>query len=139
MIIGYNEENDELYGKFEKESTDIILQDNELKLKECGLFYIAYPITGSPIERYRSITILTNPLSIDDNLSYMLARKAAMNCNVELTKYNFGRGEDEDDERNVFFVECFEKTEIASSIERLQTACKKLDSGIDQIINLASA
>ncbi len=139
MIIGYNEKNNESYGKFEKEPTDIILQANEHKLKECGLFYIAYPITGSPIERYRSITILTNPLSIDDNLSYMLACKTAENCNVNLTQYHFGRGEDEDDERNVFCIECFEETEIASSIERLHTASKKLDSRIDKIMNLACA
>ena len=139
MIIGYDQTKEDLYGRFEKESTDEILRENDEKIKECGLFYVAYPIAGSPFERYRSVTFMTGPISIDDNISFMFANQAAKKNEVSLTKYDFGRCEDEEDERDVFCIECFEESEISSSVDKLKRTQKMLDDSLKCIFNMATA
>lgn len=134
MVIGYDKTKEKMYGKFDKTSTDEFLQKNQDKIDESRLICIAYPIAGSSIKRYRSITFMTAPLTIDDNISYMIAYKAAKKYGVNLTKYDFGRGEDEMDERNVFYIECFDVEEIKPSIERIANAQKMLDDDLNNIL-----
>ena len=41
MIIGYNQEDKEKYGKIKKAKGDMILEKNADKMKKAGLFYLA--------------------------------------------------------------------------------------------------
>jgi len=44
MIMGYNEKDKEKYNKMNKKEVDKILEKNEQKMKEYGLFCIKSPV-----------------------------------------------------------------------------------------------
>ena len=79
-------------------------------------------------------------LSADDNLSYMLARKAAnKHYGIGLTEYDFSKSEDEPvNLRTVLSCECSKTGEIRPSIESLKNAEQSFNDSLNKIVEFAT-
>lgn len=119
------------------EKADKILKSCEKEIDQNGLFYSrSYASIEKAKEYYKVVLICSNPLPIGGRVDERIAQKIAEKYGIALRYWDFGRGEDESNEKNIFCAYCSKESQIKPAIEKVKQAKEDLEQKLNKLTDL---